>query len=333
MYGQNIAYRAAALSRSRRRSDEGVRAGRAAGGVFRTCVVDLAGAAGQDAEGIRRLCEGQSRQAELRHRARHHAADHRRIFHPGRRRRHRHHSVRGRRAGARRYSRRPRPHERRPAHQPHAADPGRQAAAARLHRRERHAGTAGRADHDRKRLSAGRIPSRRLAGNLRAGGHAGRRRREAQHRDQRRPEDAGGQDRLRAARRRRHHVDDGAGIRDLRRRRRQEVAADHQGDRAEGASSAEERMRQPCAVLRRSAAIAAVLGSRARAGAAISRPRDQARGAVRAGLAGRRAGARGVAADDHAARPERGDREPARRRHLHRHQAGAVVAAPTATRC
>ena len=34
-----------------------------------------------------------------------------------------------------------------------------------------------------------------------------------------------------------------------------------------------------------------------------------------------------VAADDDAARPERGDREPSRRRHLHRDQAGAVVAA------
>ena len=53
----------------------------------------LAGAAGEDASGIRRLCEGQSRQAQFRHRARHHAADHRRVFQQGRRRRHRHHSL------------------------------------------------------------------------------------------------------------------------------------------------------------------------------------------------------------------------------------------------
>ena len=45
-------------------------------------------------------------------------------------------------------------------------DPRRQGAAARLHRAEAQPGTARRADHDRKRLSAGRLRSGRLAGIL-----------------------------------------------------------------------------------------------------------------------------------------------------------------------
>ena len=82
MYGQNIAYLQHALSRSRLRSDQGVRAGGAARGIFPRRR-HLAGAAGEDAAGIRRLRESQSRQAQFRHRARHHAADHRRIFQHG----------------------------------------------------------------------------------------------------------------------------------------------------------------------------------------------------------------------------------------------------------
>ena len=109
--------RARPLSRSRRRSAQGFRPGREPHGVLARAGDRIAGA-GEDAEGIRRLCEGQSRQAEFRRRARDDAVHRRRVFHPGCRRRHRQHPLPRRRAGARRYPGRPRPHEHRSGREP-----------------------------------------------------------------------------------------------------------------------------------------------------------------------------------------------------------------------
>ena len=73
-----------------------------------------------------------------------------------------------------------------PVPQTAAADPRRQDPAARLHRAAAQPGPAGRPHHDRKRLAAGRLQSGRLDGNLRAGRHAARHRRQAQSRGERR---------------------------------------------------------------------------------------------------------------------------------------------------
>ena len=102
--------------------------------------------------------------------------------------RHRHHrrSLSRRRAGARRSAGRPRPHQHRAGAATAAADPRRQDPGARLHRAAAQPGPAGRSHHDRKRLSAGRLQSGCLDGNLRAGRHPARHRRQAQSRSERR---------------------------------------------------------------------------------------------------------------------------------------------------
>ncbi len=153
---------AGALSEHELRSVEEPHAGRKRGELF-ACHGGGARSPCENRQGVGRPHQGQSRQGDVRLRPCHHAA------HAGRDipARHRHglrrHPVSRRRAGPRRPARRPHRYQRRADLEPDRHHSGRPRQAACLHRPAAQPGSARRADHDRGRLSGGRLPSGRLA--------------------------------------------------------------------------------------------------------------------------------------------------------------------------